>query len=179
MKKYKQNETNNQKQKEFNQKKNTREENKKQIKASAKSYNDIMSPIRKEEKRRNSKNRAHWILVEIQKSDKNRNFSSSILQERTNTIKIDCGCSYCEATHIKMSIDRIDNNLGHTNENTVPSCLFCNIFRGNVDYKIWLQIIPYFKCLLGGMFPVWTSGNIQIHQPMFLEERNKNRKRKT
>ena len=35
----------------------------------------------------------------------------------------------------QITLERIDNNKGHTNENTVFTCLNCNLSRGNLNYK--------------------------------------------
>ena len=48
-------------------------------------------------------------------------------------------CQYCgrEAS----GLDRIDNNLGHTKANCVPSCLRCNWVRGSfLSYEVMLQV---------------------------------------
>lgn len=60
-----------------------------------------------------------------------------------------CGllCTYCNKT-VKISyemvrdpqqwtLDRIDNDMGHSNLNTVISCLSCNIKRKRINKKIF------------------------------------------
>lgn len=52
-------------------------------------------------------------------------------------------CSYCRKycmllyeevrNPLQWTLDRIDNNIGHTKENVVISCLSCNIKRGVMD----------------------------------------------
>ncbi len=37
-------------------------------------------------------------------------------------------------TNNQWTLDRIDNNLGHTNKNTVICCLKCNLSRGNINH---------------------------------------------
>ena len=54
-------------------------------------------------------------------------------------------CTYCTTMcyfiydksyqNSQWTLDRIDNNKGHTDENTVISCLQCNLSRGNIDYE--------------------------------------------
>lgn len=39
-------------------------------------------------------------------------------------------CLYCEIKE-KLGLDRINNNKGHTKENTVVACELCNMTRGN------------------------------------------------
>ena len=40
-------------------------------------------------------------------------------------------CYYCESTE-RLSLDRIDNNKGHTKDNTVVACTMCNTVRMNI-----------------------------------------------
>lgn len=54
-------------------------------------------------------------------------------------------CFYCDVACLfiysesyensQWTLDRIDNNKGHTCENTVISCLQCNLARGNIDHE--------------------------------------------
>lgn len=54
-----------------------------------------------------------------------------------------CHYCYCEMYILydivreptQWTLDRINNNLGHSNENTLVSCLKCNLKRRNVDMK--------------------------------------------
>ena len=39
-------------------------------------------------------------------------------------------CIYCGEIE-NIGCDRIDNNIGHTKDNCVPSCIDCNLARGN------------------------------------------------
>ena len=39
-------------------------------------------------------------------------------------------CAYCGETE-NIGCDRIDNNLGHTEQNVIPCCGMCNVIRSN------------------------------------------------
>ena len=39
-------------------------------------------------------------------------------------------CMYCGSVE-RLTLDRIDNNGGHTKDNTVVACNWCNMMRGN------------------------------------------------
>lgn len=41
-------------------------------------------------------------------------------------------CTYCGETGPGISTDRIDNALGHTTVNVIPSCRICNVVRNNI-----------------------------------------------
>ena len=48
--------------------------------------------------------------------------------------KQECSLVYKEVLNKKQwTLDRLDNNLGHNNENVVLACLECNIKRGEID----------------------------------------------
>lgn len=53
---------------------------------------------------------------------------------------IEKGCCYCGETEIRMTLDRIDNNKGHTQDNVVPACIRCNYTRKNMPYEAWLVV---------------------------------------
>lgn len=54
-------------------------------------------------------------------------------------------CSYCGEENVKMSLDRIDNSLGHLRENVLPSCLTCNITRNDMPFDAWLVVATGMK----------------------------------
>jgi len=55
-----------------------------------------------------------------------------------NKLKVQCGGKfYLE----KITIDRIDNNNPHTNNNCVLSCLFCNFAKSACKEEIWEEVI--------------------------------------
>lgn len=41
-------------------------------------------------------------------------------------------CIYCKRTNVRIGCDRIDNKLGHTKDNVVPSCGDCNKCRQDI-----------------------------------------------
>lgn len=58
-------------------------------------------------------------------------------------------CFYCSSKclflydksydNLQWTLDRINNNKGHTCENTVICCLKCNISRGNIDHTRFIE----------------------------------------
>ncbi len=49
-------------------------------------------------------------------------------------------CSYCgDPAPKKMTLDRVDNRLAHTQSNVVTSCVRCNIVRGTMQLIAWRQ----------------------------------------
>lgn len=76
------------------------------------------------------------------------------------------GCFYCGETAVRMSLDRIDNDLGHTTDNVQPACARCNFLRGTMPYEAWVHLIPSIRearemGLFGdwsGAINTWTGG---------------------
>lgn len=67
-------------------------------------------------------------------------------------------CFYCGAIDIKMTLDRIDNSIGHTRVNVNPSCVRCNGVRGNMPYAAWMAIVPAIKkAREDGLFGSWVG----------------------
>jgi len=68
------------------------------------------------------------------------------------------GCSYCGEKDLRMTLDRIDNTLGHLQTNVVPACIRCNYVRKNMPYKAWLVVAQAMKqAREHGLFGNWTG----------------------
>ena len=70
------------------------------------------------------------------------------------------GCSYCKASpsELRMTLDRIDNNIGHTMNNVKPACIRCNYMRRDMPFIAWLAIVPVLESVrLAGLFHNWTG----------------------
>lgn len=58
-------------------------------------------------------------------------------------IKIAEGCFYCgEVRRDRMSLDRIDNQLGHLQSNVNACCMLCNFTRRDIPYEVWIILAP-------------------------------------
>jgi transposase-like protein len=74
-------------------------------------------------------------------------------------------CSYCGSNNIKKSLDRIDNELAHTEKNCVCACVRCNLMRKNMPYKAWMIIVPAIKLAQeSGAFGDWIGGGNTIKE---------------
>lgn len=47
------------------------------------------------------------------------------------------GCEYCGATHIALSLDRVDNTRGYDRDNVVACCSPCNSSKGDKSLTEW------------------------------------------
>jgi hypothetical protein len=57
-----------------------------------------------------------------------------------------------------MTLDRVDNSIGHIKSNVVPACTRCNYTRRDMPYEAWLLIAKSMrKAREAGMFDNWTG----------------------
>ena len=119
-------------------------------------YEKNRERIRLAAKHRRRTNVAAAILVDAKKADKKRG--------RQNDLSLDfvegavaSGCAYCGETELRMTLDRIDNTLGHTKANTVPACERCNYIRRDMPYAAWYFLLPAIRAAReAGLFGDWT-----------------------
>lgn len=82
-----------------------------------------------------------WILNDSRRDDKKYKRDNNLDREFIRKI-IATGCCYCGETSLRMTLDRVDNNRGHTKDNVVPACIRCNYTRKDMPYKAWCIIAP-------------------------------------
>ena len=103
-------------------------------------------------------NRAKYLYRTHKKRDKKFGFSGYDLTESLIRELISGPCSYCGSMNITMSLDRKNNSIGHTLENVLPSCIRCNVTRGNMPFKAWLIIAKAMKQVTElGLFDDWLG----------------------
>jgi hypothetical protein len=98
-----------------------------------------------------------YILADSRKTDKKAGLRNDLDREFIrDTIKD--GCSYCGETKLRMTLDRIDNEVGHLKTNVVPACIRCNYMRRAMPYEAWLVIARIVREVrLAGLFGEWTG----------------------
>jgi len=79
------------------------------------------------------------IHTDSRRSDR-KNGRDNDLTKEFIAAEITKGCSYCGETEIRMTLDRIDNDKGHLQDNVVPACIRCNYTRKNMPYEAWLIV---------------------------------------
>lgn len=97
------------------------------------------------------------IYVNSRRSDKAKKFRNNLTKEFIEN-KISKGCSYCGEKRLRMTLDRIDNNRGHTRKNVRSACIRCNYARRDMPYAAWLHLVPRIKeARKRGLFGRWTG----------------------
>lgn len=79
-------------------------------------------------------------------------------------------CVYCGESEIRMTLDRIDNDLGHVFANVVGCCVRCNMMRRHMPYAAWMRIVPSIRAAREeGLFQGWT-GEVHRREPKHEQE---------
>ncbi|MGH9940884.1 MAG: hypothetical protein ACRD9R_00815 [Pyrinomonadaceae bacterium] len=100
---------------------------------------------------------ARFILWEARRADKRRGSVCNLTREQAESL-IAYGCQYCGETNLRMTLDRIDNNKGHSFDNVVPAYIRCNYARRNMPYEAWLCLADGMKRARElGLFKDWTG----------------------
>ena len=110
------------------------------------------------EARSQNLNPEKFILIDSRKGDRRRgrenDLTADFIRER-----ISGGCAYCLETEGRMTLDRIDNDIGHLQSNVIPSCVRCNYIRKDMPYQAWMLIVPAVReARLKGLFEGWSGG---------------------
>ena len=111
-------------------------------------------------KRRNPDNAAKIILVDSRSADKKKGIENNLTENAIAELIVN-GCYYCGDKTTRMTLDRVDNNIGHVLDNILPACHRCNMIRGNMPFKAWECIVPAIKeTFEKGLFENWVGGRI-------------------
>lgn len=94
---------------------------------------------RRRRARKSRTNRARYVFEDSRKRDFRRRREFGLTREFVAEA-LNQPCLYCGDTANLMTLDRIDNNVGHTDANCVPACLRCNLLRGDMPYEAWLLV---------------------------------------
>lgn len=82
----------------------------------------------------------HWNVYQYNKyrvRSKKKNLSFLFSKEEFFEL-LDSKCHYC-GEESKLGIDRKDNELGYTLDNSVPCCRDCNYFKGSLSYEEFIN----------------------------------------
>lgn len=81
-------------------------------------------------------------------------------------------CKYCGVKEERMTIDRRDNDVGHTYDNCVPCCISCNIIKRDMPIQAWLHIAPSIReAKEMGLFGEWKCLVTQVIRPANFKSR--------
>lgn len=134
-------------------------------KTSCKACTNIVSYAWNKRSRKNSANRYKWVYTDTKASDLKRGLTFDLTKEQVKTL-IETSCTYCGSVELKMTLDRINNSLGHTISNVISSCIRCNYLRRDMPYEAWIELVPHIKAVYErGLFGNWTGGPHKTKNP--------------
>ncbi len=104
------------------------------------------------------------ILWDTKSSDKKQGRQNDLDRGWIREV-ISAGCFYCGETSLRMTLDRIDNAVGHVKSNIHPACLRCNYLRRDMPFEAWIAIAPTIRTvreagLFGNWIASWKAGRI-------------------
>jgi len=103
-------------------------------------------------------NLVRWIYADSRKSDRKKGRLNDLTRDFIEAVLAKGKCTYCHNRKLRLTLDRIDNSLGHLQSNVVVACIRCNYVRGAVPYKAWLELVPGIRrAVKKGLFGDWTG----------------------
>lgn len=76
-------------------------------------------------------NPAKSLLRGYKYKDKEKGLGNDLTEAFVTALMV-LPCSYCATTKYQRGLDRLDNSLGHLQDNVVPCCQECNRVRSDV-----------------------------------------------
>lgn len=120
-------------------------ENERKIRRNARASRDRTIPER----------RAYYILQDTKNSDRKKGLLCDLTNEYV-TEKLKLPCHYCGDIGNMITLDRIDNRIGHVRSNLLPACVPCNLTRGDMPYDAWVIVAKGMKIARkAGLFDGW------------------------
>lgn len=76
--------------------------------------------------------------------------------------QIENPCGYCGEAALRMTLDRVDNSIGHVMTNVVACCVRCNYVRRDMPHPAW-QVVARAMATArsSGLFQTWTC---EVHK---------------
>lgn len=129
------------------------------VKANAKRFykrNEERIKLQRKHYRRNNPARA--VLEDTRKADRRcgrDNDLDLLFVEQSFAVGV---CSYCGETNLRLTLDRVDNALGHTKANVRVACERCNLTRGDMPIEAWIVVAEGMrKARELGLFTNWDG----------------------
>jgi hypothetical protein len=125
---------------------------------SAKYYATHKDKVNARARRRRKLNRVRTLVLDCRKADRRKGRENDLSEEFVEE-SLSRGCAYCGEADLLMTLDRMDNAIGHTTVNVVAACERCNFVRRDMPYEAWLVVAPAMRrAREAGLFGTWTCG---------------------
>jgi len=112
---------------------------------------------KRKQERQDNVNTYKYIWIDSRKTDKRRGLENNLTKDFIESM-LKLGCRYCGETDGRMTLDRIDNRIGHTQSNVVTACIRCNYTRCDMPYAAWIVVAEAMKKARElGLFGEWKG----------------------
>jgi hypothetical protein len=126
--------------------------------ASARYYEKNKATVQLRRRIERRANPAQAILADARRADRKRGRECDLDLDFIRAA-VGAPCVYCGETEIRMTLDRVDNSLGHAKANVVGACERCNYLRRDMPYEAWLVVALGMRAARErGLFGTWTGG---------------------
>jgi len=117
--------------------------------------------LRAKIRRQNPEFSANHILGDSRTSDRSKGRGNDLDLEFVRELTKNNLCAYCGETNLRITLDRIDNALGHLKTNVIAACIRCNGIRCNMPFEAWRHIVPKIRSAQrNGLFGDWQGRKI-------------------
>lgn len=100
---------------------------------------------------------AFWVKNNAKWADKKKGRANDIDLAFVKKV-ISQPCEYCGRSTAFMTLDRIDNDLGHLQTNVLPACRRCNLVRNSMPFEAWVVVAEGMKKATQlGLFGTWEG----------------------
>lgn len=111
---------------------------------------------RASDRRKDPNRRSFYIVEDSKKYDRIHGLENNLTIELVEELISKC-CAYCGEDKLKMTLDRIDNSIGHVIDNLIPCCVRCNYVRRDMPHQAWMTIADSMrKARELGLFGNWS-----------------------
>lgn len=125
--------------------------------SSKKYYSKHKERLNAQRRKARRSNIAQAVLSDSRKSDKKKARLND-LDLAFVKILVESPCSYCGEDQLRMTLDRLDNKLGHTKANVVGACERCNYIRRDMPIAAWKVLSQGIKSVREqNLFGDWTG----------------------
>jgi hypothetical protein len=123
-------------------------------------YGKVVAPGNQErlkKYRQDGRMLAYFVKNNAKSADKKKGRENDLDLEFVKTMLV-LPCHYCGRHTQFMTLDRIDNSVGHIRTNVVTSCRRCNQTRNSMPFEAWLVVAEGMKRAAElGLFGAWEG----------------------
>lgn len=120
-------------------------------------YDDNKKVLLARKRRQRKTDVVQSIWVDSRSTDRKAGRENDLTKEFI-AAKVAEGCFYCGEAKIRMTLDRLNNDKGHTQNNVVPACIRCNYTRRDMPHAAWLVVAKGMReAREAGLFNGWTG----------------------